>query len=74
MSNPALVAFREIVKNISTELGIKYNKALKVASTLQKEVKAKNPSISHEKLADTCKKYLHQNLDKYKKIAKDAEK
>ena len=70
MSNPSLVAFRDIVKNISKELDIKYNKALKVASQLQKKVKEKNPNIQNDKLVSTCNKYLSENANKYKQYAK----
>ena len=69
-NNPALVAFRTIVKNISTKLEIKYNKALKVASKLQADVKSKNPNISHEELADAAKKLLEQKMNEYKEFAK----
>jgi hypothetical protein len=65
--NNALEAFKDITKNISIELKIKYNKALKVASKLQAEVKIKNPNISNDKLTSVCKKYLSRNIDKFKK-------
>jgi len=69
-NNPALVAFRSIVKNITIKLDIKYNKALKVASKLQQDVKSKNPNISHEDLADAAKKLLEQKMSEYKEFAK----
>ena len=69
-NNPALVAFRAIVKNIVDKLGIKYNKALKVASKLQADVKSKNEKISHEDLADAAKKLLEQKMSEYKDFAK----
>jgi hypothetical protein len=69
-NNPALVAFRSIVKNITIKLDIKYNKALKVASKLQADVKSKNPNISHEDLADAAKKLLEQKMSEYKDFAK----
>ena len=69
-NNPALVAFRSIVKNIVEKLGIKYNKALKVASKLQNDVKSKNSNISHEKLAEAAQKHLEQNMSIYKDFAK----
>jgi hypothetical protein len=69
-NNPALIAFRSIVKNIVEKLGIKYNKALKVASKLQNDVKSKNSNISHEKLAEAAQKHLEQNMSTYKDFAK----
>ena len=69
-NNPALVAFRSIVKNITIKLDIKYNKALKVASKLQADVKSQNPNISHEDLADAAKKLLEQKMSEYKNFAK----
>ena len=69
-NNPALVAFRSIVKNIVAKLDIKYNKALKVASKLQADVKSKDPNISHEDLADAAKKLLEQKMSEYKEFAK----
>ena len=69
-NNPALIAFRAIVKNIVAKLDIKYNKALKVASKLQADVKSKNQDISHEDLADAAKKLLEQKMSEYKEFAK----
>ena len=69
-NNPALVAFRSIVKNIVTKLDIKYNKALKVASKLQAEVKSNNPSISHDKLANAAKELLDKKFKEYKEFSK----
>jgi hypothetical protein len=69
-NNPALVAFRTIVKNIVEKLGIKYNKALKVASKLQNDVKTNEPEISHEKLAEAAKKLLEKDMSTYKDFAK----
>lgn len=69
-NNPALVAFRTIVKNTVQKLDIKYNKALKVAAKIQADVKAKDPKISHEKLADAAEKQLKENMEEYKKFAK----
>ena len=69
-NNPALVAYRTIVKNVVEKIGIKYNKALKVAAKIQADVKAVDPKISHEKLADAADKQLSKNMEEYKKFAK----
>ena len=71
MSNSTLKAFRFIVKNISKELNIKYNKAMKVAFKLLVDVKKENPNITYEKLANVSSKYLIQHLDKYRKLSKE---
>jgi len=69
-NNPALVAFRAIVKNVVKKLDIKYNKALKVAAKVQADVKAKQPNITHDKLADAADKQLNSNLKEYKDFFK----
>ena len=69
-NNPALVAFRKIVTNVVNKLGIKYNKALKVAAKVQADVKAKQPKISHNKLADAANTQLTNNLKEYKDFFK----
>jgi hypothetical protein len=69
-NNPALIAFRTIVKNVVSKLDIKYNKALKVAAKIQADVKSADPKISHEKLADAADKQLEKNMKEYKDFAK----
>jgi hypothetical protein len=69
-NNPALIAFRTIVKNVVSKLDIKYNKALKVAAKIQADVKSADPKISHEKLADAADKQLQKNMKEYKDFAK----
>jgi len=69
-NNPALIAFRTIVKNVVSKLDIKYNKALKVAAKIQADVKSADPKIPHEKLADAADKQLQKNMKEYKDFAK----
>ena len=69
-NHPALVAFRAIVTNIVEKLDIKYNKAIKVASKLQADVKSKNANISHDKLANAAKDLLSKNMKEYQDLAK----
>lgn len=69
-NNPALVAFRTIVKNVVAKLDIKYNKALKVAAKIQADVKSADPKISHEKLAEAADKQLVKNMKEYKEFSK----
>ncbi len=69
--NLALVAFRTIVKNVVNKLGIKYNKALKVAAKIQADVKSSNPNISHDKLADAADSLLTKNMNQYLDFSKE---
>ncbi len=72
--NPGLKAFTDIVKHVVDNIklngkSIKYNKARKVASLVQKEVKIKVPDVPHNKLAKLASEELTKYLTKYTKFA-----
>lgn len=67
-NNPALVAFREIVKMLVKELNIKYPQGFKIASQLQKDVKEKNANVTHDNLAKLAAEEFKSNKSKYQKM------
>ncbi len=69
-NNPALVAFREIVKMLVKELNIKYPQGFKIASQLQKDVKEKNANVTNDNLAKLAAEEFKKNKSKYQKMVK----
>ena len=65
MSNPALVAYREMIKIVVKELGITYPKGLKIASQLQKDVKEKYVDVTPDKLVKLATEQFKSNRSKY---------
>ena len=68
-NNPALVAYREIVKMVVKELGITYPKALKIAAQVQKDVKEKNSDVTPDKLVKLANEQFKSTRSKYEKMA-----
>jgi hypothetical protein len=68
-NNPALVAYREIVKMVVKELGITYPKALKIAAQVQKDVKEKNSDVTPDKLFKLATEQFKSTRSKYEKMA-----
>jgi hypothetical protein len=68
-NNPALVAYREIVKMVVKELGITYPKALKIAAQVQKDVKEKNADVTPDKLVKLANEQFKSTRSKYEKMA-----
>jgi hypothetical protein len=68
-NNPALIAFRELSSQVSKKLGISNGpNAKKIAGQLQRDLKAKMPDITHDKLVKAAMKHLEENLNDYKKM------
>ena len=67
-NNPALVAYREIVKMLVKELGIKYPQGLKIAAQLQKDVKEKNSDVTPDKLVKLASEQFKSTRSKYEKM------
>jgi len=67
-NNPALVAYREIVKMVVKELGITYPKALKIAAQVQKDVKEKNSDVTPDKLVKLANEQFKSDKSKYEKM------
>lgn len=67
-NNPALVAYREIVKMVVKELGITYPKALKIAAQVQKDVKEKNADVTPDKLFKLASEQFKSTKSKYEKM------
>jgi len=70
-NNPGMIVFRELSALVSKKLNIKNGpQAKKIASQLQKDVKAQNEGITHDKLLNAAEKYLTNNIKKYEKLIK----
>jgi hypothetical protein len=69
MNPPALVAYREIVKMVVKELGIKYKQGLKIAAQLQTDVKKKHYDVTPDKLVKLASEQFKSNRSKYEKMA-----
>jgi len=67
-NNPALVAYREIVKMVVKELGITYPKALKIAAQVQKDVKEKHSDVTPDKLFKLASEQFNSTKSKYEKM------
>jgi hypothetical protein len=67
-NNPALVAYRDIVKMLVKELDIKYPQGLKIAAQLQKDVKEKNSNVTPDKLLKLASEEFKSNKGKYEKM------
>jgi hypothetical protein len=70
-NNPGMIVFRELSELVAKTLNIKNGpQAKKIASQLQKDVKAHNEGITHDKLLNAAEKYLTNNIKKYEKLIK----
>ena len=70
-NNPGMIVFRELSELVAKKLNIKNGpQAKKIASQLQKDVKAQNEGITHDKLLNAAEKYLTNNIKKYEKLIK----
>jgi hypothetical protein len=67
-NNPALVAYREIVKMVVKELEITYPKALKIAAQVQRDVKEKNSDVTPDKLLKLASEQFKSTRSKYEKM------
>ena len=71
-NNPGMIAFRELSELVSKKLNIKNGpQAKKIASQLQKDVKAQNEGITYDKLLNAAEKHLTNNIKKYEKLIKN---
>jgi hypothetical protein len=68
--NPALAAYRDIVKMLVNELNIKYPQGLKIAAQLQKDVKEKNSNVTPDKLLKLATEHFKNTRSKYEKMVK----
>jgi hypothetical protein len=73
-SNPALVAFRDIIKLVVKELDVKYPIAMKVAGQLQKDVKDNNKNVTPDNLVKLATEQLKTSKSKYQKMAESLTK
>jgi hypothetical protein len=70
-ANPALKAFAELSKLVSTKLNISNGpNAKKIAGQLQRDIKEKNSNIKTSEILSAAKSHLEKNMDKYKKLIK----
>ena len=63
--NPAVDAYREIVKMIVKELGITYPRGIKIGAQLQKDVKEKHADVTPDKLVKLATEQFKSNKSKY---------
>jgi hypothetical protein len=65
-----MLVYGKICKLVSEKLSIQNGRnCKKIAGQLQRDVKAKNPSISVDKLLSAAKELLDKNLSKYKNMS-----
>jgi hypothetical protein len=71
IANPALKAFTELSKLVSTKLNISNGpNSKKIAGQLQRDVKEKNYNIKTSEILSVAKFHLEKNIDKYKILIK----
>jgi hypothetical protein len=68
--NPALAAYRDIVKMLVKELNIKYPQGLKIAAQLQRDVKENNANVTPDKLLKLASEHFKNTRSKYEKMVK----